>query len=159
MRRLAALSWISLAMALQGSNVTVTSYPPGLTILVDGTQVTAPQTFAWTASSSHTLSVSSPQGGTDTRYVFTGWSDGGAQTHIITVPASDITYTVAFTTQYLLTVTASPPGAGTFSFYPPSPDGYYNAAGSPPSLVSIIPNASAGYLDHGWSGDYGRVLH
>ena len=155
MRRLPVLFWISLAMALQGSNVTVTSNPAGLSILVDGTQATAPQTLAWTAGSSHTLSVSSPQGGPDTRYIFSGWTDGGAQSHPITVPASDLTYTVTFTTQYLLTVTASPPGAGTFSFYPTSPDGFYNAANSPPSLVSIIPNASAGYLDHGWSGDAG----
>jgi hypothetical protein len=155
MQRLPVLSWISLAMALQGSNVTVTSNPPGLTIIVDGTVAAAPQTFAWTAGSSHTLSVSSPQGGTGTRYVFSTWSDGGPQSHPIMVPASDVTYTVTFTTQYLLTVTASPPGAGTFSFYPPSPDGYYDAVNSPPSFVSIIPNASAGYLDHGWSGDAG----
>jgi hypothetical protein len=71
MRRLPVLYWICLAMALQGSNVSVTTNPPGLTILVDGTQATAPQAFGWATASSHTLSVASPQqGGTGTRYVF-----------------------------------------------------------------------------------------
>jgi hypothetical protein len=156
MRRFTVFSWACLPIALHGSNVTVTSNPPGLNIVVDGTGATATQTFTWTTGSSHTLSVASPQqGGTGTRYVFSGWSDSGAQTHTVITPATDVTYTVTFTTQYLLTVTASPPGAGTFSFYPPSPDGYYNAVSSPPSFVGIIPNATAGYLDHGWSGDSG----
>jgi hypothetical protein len=152
----ALLSSICIPESVLASSVTVATSPVGLTILVDGVAATAPQTLSWATGSSHTLSVPSPQqGGTGTRYVFSGWSDVAAQTHTVTAPASDTAYTVTFTTQYLLTVTASPPGSGTFSFYPPSPDGYYNASTSPPSLVSIIPDATAGYLDHGWSGDVG----
>jgi len=148
-RMFGLFSWICLPVCLQASNVIVTSNPPGLTILVDGTGVTAPQTFAWTLGSSHSLSVSSPQGGTDTRYVFSNWSDGGGQSHTVTVPAFDITYAVTFTTQYLLTATASPPGAGTFLFVPPSPDGYYNAN----SATTVLAQAGTGYIFTGWSGD------
>ena len=141
---------------LLASSVTVATNPLGLTILVDGIAATAPQSFTWTTGSSHTLAVTSPQpGGTGTRYVFSAWSDSGAQTHTVIAPASDITYNVTFTTQYLLTVTASPPGAGTFSLNPPSSDGYYNAATVPPSLVSIFPEPTAGYIWHTWSGDVG----
>jgi hypothetical protein len=141
---------------LLASSVMVATNPVGLTILVDGIVAAAPQSFTWTTGSSHTLSVASPQpGGAGTRYVFSAWSDSGAQTHTVIAPASDITYTVTFTTQYLLTVTASPPGAGTFSVNPPSSDGYYNAATVPPSLVSIFPEPTAGYIWHTWSGDVG----
>jgi hypothetical protein len=150
MWRFIVFSWGCLAVALHGSNVSVTTNPPGLAIVVDGISATAPQTFAWTTGSSHTLSVASPQqGGTGTRYLFSGWSDSGAQSHAIMVPASDITYAVTFTTQYLLTATASPPGAGTFRFVPPSPDGYYSA----PSQPTVLAQATPAYIFVGWSGD------
>jgi len=153
----ALLSSLCVSQSLLASSVAVATNPVGLTIQVDGITTTAPQSFTWTTGSSHILAIVSPQqGGTSTRYVFSSWSDGGAQTHTVIASASDITYTVSFTTQYLLTVTASPPGSGTFSFYPPSPDGYYNAVTSPPPyLVSIFPNAAPGYLWHTWSGDVG----
>jgi hypothetical protein len=138
------LSWICFPEWLSGSSVTVASNPAGLTILVDGIAATAPQTFTWATGSSHSLSVASPQqGGTGTRYVFSGWSDSGGQTNTVTAFASDTTYTVMFKTQYLLTVTASPPGAGTFAFYPPS-------IGVGANLVGIVPQAATGYISHGF---------
>jgi hypothetical protein len=149
------LAWIISPELLSGSSVTIATSPVGLMVVVDGTAATAPQTFTWIAGSQHTLSVMSPQqGGVGTRYAFSAWSDGGGQTHTVSAPASDTTYSVTFKTQYLLTVTASPPGAGTFSFNPPSPDGYYDAqTQSPPSqLVAITPKGT-GYIWHAWSGD------
>jgi hypothetical protein len=152
---LGLFSSIYLSVSLRAANVTVASNPAGSTIIVDGASAVAPHTFTWTAGSSHNLSVSSPQGGAPgTRYVFSSWSDDGGQSHTVTVPASDITYTVAFTTQNLLTVTASPPGAGTFRFIPPSPDGYYNASGS----VSVLAQADPAYIWTGWSGDLAGAL-
>ena len=153
--------WNFFPQSISAANVMIGSNPAALAIIVDGVAVTAPQTFSWSTGSLHSLSVASPQqGGVGTRYVFSAWSDGGAQTHSVTVPASDTTYTATFKTQYLLTVTASPPGSGTFSFYPASPDGYYDAfvlaVGA--SLVSIIPHATAGYIWHIWSGDVGGPL-
>ena len=98
----------------QTVSITVTTNPAGLQISVDGTSYTAPRTFNWTAGSSHTLSLSSPQNGASgTRYVYASWSDGGAQSHSITVPSSATTYTANFTTQYSLTTAASPTAGGT----------------------------------------------
>ena len=126
--------------------ITVTTNPAGLQVVVDGTSYSTPQTFNWTAGSSHTLSVSSPQNGpAGTRYVYSSWSDGGAQTHSITAPSSSTTYTANFTTQYRLTTSVSPSGGGTVN---PAGTNWYNSGQS----VSISATASAGYSFSNWSG-------
>jgi uncharacterized protein (TIGR03437 family) len=129
--------------------VTVTTNPPGLQITVDGSTVTAPQSFQWTASSSHTIAVTSPQGGGSTQYVFSNWSDGGGQTHSVTAPSFATTYTATFTTQYLLTTVASPSSGGTVTAAPNSTNGYYTAGTS----VQLTATPSSGYQFSNWSGD------
>ena len=86
-------------------SVTVTTSPSGLTnsIVVDSTTYTSPQTFTWTIGSSHTIAANSPiSGGVGTRYVWTSWSDTGAQSHSVTAPSSTTTYTANYQTQYLV---------------------------------------------------------
>jgi hypothetical protein len=46
--------------------------------------------------SSNTISAVSPQIKGKQTYLFTSWSDGGAQTHPITAPATAATYTAKF---------------------------------------------------------------
>ena len=125
---------------------TFATNPAGLQITVDGTTYTAPQTFNWSPNSSHTLSVASPQGGTGTRYLFSSWSDVGAQNHMITVPSSGTTYTANFSAQYSLTTLVSPLGVGAVS---PSGVNWYNSGQSVP--VSGSPNT--GYSFSSWTGD------
>jgi hypothetical protein len=125
---------------------TVTTNPTGLKVVVDGTSYTSPQTFDWTVGSSHTLSVSSPQDGSSgTRYIYSSWSDGGAQTHTITTPSSSTTYTASFTTQHRLITSASPPGGGTVN---PSGTNWYNSG----QVVAISATANTGYTFSNWSG-------
>ena len=125
--------------------VTIAANPTGRQITVDGTPSTAPQTFNWTAGSSHTIGVSTPQSGASgTRYAFASWSDGGTQTHTITVPSSTATYTATFTTQYTLTTSAST--GGTVS---PSGTNWYNSSQS----VSVTATPNTGYTFSNWSGD------
>ena len=84
-------------------------------VKVDDTTVTTPQTFSWPQGSAHTLEALSPvAGAVGIRYVFTGWSDGGAQTHAYTTPAGDTSLTVNYKTEYYITVT-SPYGSPTSS--------------------------------------------
>jgi uncharacterized repeat protein (TIGR01451 family) len=71
------------------TSTTITTNPPNLPIVVDGVTLTAPQTFAWTFGSVHTIAA--PAGSQKTtpadgsRYFFGNWNDGGAQSHQITV--------------------------------------------------------------------------
>ncbi len=95
--------------------VTITTVPEGRTVTVDGTAHTSPQTFTWTAGSEHTVAADSVQGDEATRYIFSSWSDGGAQSHSVTAPSSTTTYTANFTTQYFLTINSAhddPQGGG-----------------------------------------------
>ncbi|RKY88170.1 hypothetical protein DRQ11_04355, partial [candidate division KSB1 bacterium] len=128
--------------------VTVTTNPLGLSITVDGTNYTSPQVFNWVSGSTHTIGVSSPQsGGEGVQYVFSSWSDGGAQSHEITVPSSSTTYTANFTTQYYLTV-ISPYGD-------PQGEGWYDAGTT--ATFSISPTTVSGgtgvrYVFSSWTG-------
>jgi uncharacterized repeat protein (TIGR02543 family) len=127
--------------------ITVTTSPAGRQIVVGSTSYTSPQTFAWSVGSFHSIGVISPQsGGTGTQYVFSLWSDGGAQSHSITTPTSPTTYTANFTTQYTLSTSANPSAGGTVN---PSGSNWYND-GQPVS-ISAMPNS--GYTFIGWSGD------
>jgi hypothetical protein len=129
------------------ASYTVATNPTGLQVVVDGMNYTAPQTFSWSAGSSHTLSGSSPQpGGTGTRYVYSSWSDGGGQSHTITVPSTSTTYTANFTIQYSLTTSVSPSGGGTVS---PSGVNWYNSGQN----VSILATANTGYSFASWAVD------
>jgi photosystem II stability/assembly factor-like uncharacterized protein len=130
-------------------SATLTTNPAGLSFAVDGVTYATAQTFSWEQGSSHTISVTSPQAGSGgTRYVFANWSDGGAIRHTITVPATATTFTANFTTQYRLTMAASPSGGGSISASPASDDGYYNAGSS----VQLTATANSGYSFSGWSG-------
>ena len=139
---------VSLIVSSTAANAyTFVTQPSGLQVTVDGTNYTTPLAFSWTAGSSHTLSIPSPQAGASgTRYVFSTWSDGKAQSHTVTAPSSSTTYTANFTTQYSLTTTVSPTGAGTVS---PSGANWYNSGQS----VSITASANSGYTFSGWSGN------
>jgi hypothetical protein len=87
------------------SMYTITSSPSGLQIEVDGTTYTSPQSFEWAQGSTHTINVPSNQSGdANTRYIFTGWSDGGAQQHQITIGASSVTITANYLVQYFVTL-------------------------------------------------------
>lgn len=81
--------------------ITIATDPSGLQIEVDGTMYTAPQSFEWLPNTTHLVNVPSMQsGGTGTRYVFIGWSDGGSQQHSITIGTSSVTITASFITQH-----------------------------------------------------------
>jgi len=128
-------------------DLTFATTPPGLEIRlggVNGVAVTAPATLAYAPGTSVTVYAPSPQSGpAGTRYAFRDWSDGGAQTHTITVPSTAATYTAGFITQYLLTTLASPSGSGTVT--PPS--GYQNAGN-----VSVQATPSGCYSFLNWTG-------
>ena len=128
------------------TTITVNTNPPGLQISIDGVTAPAPQTVSWTGGSSHIIGVVSPQGRAGTRFVFTGWSDGGVQSHTVTTPSTATTYTATFKTQYQFITTAV--GPGTVTATPASPDGYYDSGAS----VLLTATANAGSQFQAWGG-------
>ena len=133
------------ATFVQTYSYAVTTSPSGRTFNVDGVTYTTSQTFVWGVGSTHSISVLSPQqGASGTRYVYNSWSDSGAQTHSITAPSSNTTYTAFFDTQYTLTTDVIGSG-GTVS---PSGTNWYNSG----QVVSITAIPMNGYRFLRWSG-------
>jgi List-Bact-rpt repeat protein len=93
-----------------GCLVVVGTSPGGLTVIVDGATLTVPQVFGWEAGSIHTIGVTSPQGDASSRDVFSSWSDGGTQSHQVSVN-STTNFTAFFTQQFFLTMSAGPGGS------------------------------------------------
>jgi len=75
--------------------ITVQTVPAGLTLKVNGVDLATPSTFdAWQGWALPVGAPAQVSGGTS--YVFDHWSDGGAASHTITVPAAPATYTASF---------------------------------------------------------------
>jgi hypothetical protein len=143
-----------------GLEYIVTTAPAQLQINVDGQVYQSPHSFAWQPGSTHTVSVAQFQlAGPGVRQSFAGWSDGGAESHLITVPPAPITFTANFKTQYrvdLATVPAS--GLGTVSAVQVgggSLDDRYFDAGSL-VRISAVPSSVASFA--GFSGDLAGSL-
>jgi sugar lactone lactonase YvrE len=129
-------------------NVTVGTSPSGLGFSIDGTPYTTAQIPTWNIGDSHTLATTSPQYdlGLDTQYTFTSWSDGTlTTTDSVTAASATTSYTANFSSQYLLSVSATTGGSATPLTTPSS---FY----TPTTVVPITATPSAGYYFTGWTG-------
>ncbi len=133
---MSASTSVTATFSRMKTNVTVGSNMAGASFVADGTTYTAPQTFSWDVSSTHTVSwnTSSANG---TRTVFTGWADGDTTNpRIITTPAADASFLGNFKTQYQITTAVGPTTAGTLSGA-----GWYDSG----STATFTASAAAGY--------------
>jgi len=131
--------------------LTVDTAPSGLIITVDSENYTTPALFDWEVGSLHALDVPTPQvtgEGDDghSRFSFSSWSDGLAQSHSIMVSPTNATITASFITQYLLDAAVTPSGAGTITTAPIGP--WYGAG----QLVTLTVRPNSGYRLSSWQG-------
>jgi hypothetical protein len=133
------------------SQITVTSNPSGLQVIVDDATVTTPQVYTWALNSTHTLDVPTNvqtltgdiQNSTTSAtfyYTYGRWSDSTVKSHNITVtpgnalvpfPASGpqvATYSANFIQIVPYTVSISPDSSGTVSVSP-QPQSYPGVSG------------------------------
>ena len=80
-------------------NLTLASSPTGAQLSAGTLSGTAPFTKTAVIGSNIGIGALSPQTIGGSTYVFSSWSDGGAQSHNITAPATATTYTANFTQQ------------------------------------------------------------
>ena len=76
--------------------ITLAASPNGPGLTLDGQPVAAPHTFVGVVGMQRAIGAPSPQTVGRFNYTFRSWSDGGAQTHTITTPAANTTYTASF---------------------------------------------------------------
>ena len=112
------------ALFTQQPLTTIDTNHPGSRILVDGSQMVLPASFGWEDGSTHTLELPTvgccsidkdcctgkAQYTSGYRLVFKGWSDGGAETHNITVSGEPATIKANFTEQVVLDTGSYGPG-------------------------------------------------
>lgn len=79
------------------ANITLQTNPAGLQLLLDGTPLTAPATIPNVVGMLRSIGAPSPQTANGIQYTFGSWSDGGAATHEIVIPATSTTFTATFT--------------------------------------------------------------
>jgi hypothetical protein len=109
----------------------------------------------WITGSSHTLNVDSPEYpySVNSRYLFSSWSDGGAESHTVaSLPGSSTSYVATMTPDFAPATNFSyPPCGGTGTVTPLSPtgDGFY------PIGQQLTFNASpdSGWTFAGWTYD------
>lgn len=128
-------------------NVTIGSNPAGQTLIIDGVSAVAPTTRQWLSGSAHTVSAPNTTG-TTSRYVFQSWSDGGAQTHTVTVPTSTYSLTANYKRQWLVTHSSSNSSLGSTTKSPATADNFHDEGTS--ITVTAAPASSACFVS--WSG-------
>jgi PKD repeat protein/glucose/arabinose dehydrogenase len=87
-------STASVTLQPQTVDLTFTTSPSGLQLVLNGTSAATPFTRTVIAGSSNTITAPSPQTLNGSNYAFASWSDGGAQTHVIIATAA--TYTATY---------------------------------------------------------------
>lgn len=137
---------------------TIATQPAGRWLWVDGGFWVGPVGFStfydsgWGAGSVHQVDAgSAPQQpfSWSIRHPWAGWSDGGAVSHPITVPAGASTVTASFGTQYNVSTWANQPCAGSVAVSPSPPDGFHDAG----SVVSVSQSTVPGWTFTGWQRD------
>jgi PKD repeat protein len=91
------------------------SSPTGAQLTAGSTTGVAPFTKTVVVNSNTAIGAPSPQTIGSSTYVFSSWSDGGAQSHNVIAPASAATYTATFVQQTLKTFGKTTIGASTDS--------------------------------------------
>jgi len=123
----------------------ITSVLDGTEITVDGETHRAPYSTYWEIDSQHQIFAPSPQTFGSKRYIFQSWSDGGAQSHSVSVTQST-TFTARYKTQYYLTVQSN--------YGNPQGNGWYNAGTTANFSIetSITHGTSTKYIFDSWTG-------
>jgi glucose/arabinose dehydrogenase len=80
----------------QTVDLTFATNPTGLQLTVGSTAQATPFTRTVIQGSTNSVSATSPQSLSGRTYTYVSWSDGGAQTHIITAPTVGTTYTATY---------------------------------------------------------------
>jgi hypothetical protein len=144
------------------SNPIANDFSSDLWAYVDGDFWYTPKNFspdpsydgsAWNITTSHSLSVDSPEFpySVNTEYLFSNWSDAGAQSHSITATGSSTAYTATVVPQYAPATNFSlPPCGGTATITPSSTEGGFYPWGT---QLTYTATPGTGWTFAGWTYD------
>jgi uncharacterized protein (TIGR03437 family) len=94
-----------------GVRVSILSNPGAMKLMIDGRDNWIDYNFVWGQGETHQVGAETPQVQRNRTYQFTGWSDQGAISHSITIPAVlNYSLTANYSTLAQITVNSSPSG-------------------------------------------------
>lgn len=143
--------------------VDISSVPTGKAMYLDGVSASTPAAKTWVPGTVHAIYAPSPilSGTTGSQYDFVRWTDGGAQTHWITIPSNGLTVAAVYSLNHKLTMNAPPAGTGTVSRW-------YTVSDPPPgttlqtlapvmmhaqgSSVTLVATPAPDYCFSSWTG-------
>ena len=133
------------------AQIQVTSSPAGLTFTVDGNSCVTPCMVNKAAGAQMQVTIpASPAPTATSRSNFVSWADGSTDTtRVLSFSQDSQTFLANYQSAYLLTATSDPANSATYTFSPPSPDGFY-ANGT---QVTVSVTANNGYKFVKWAGD------
>lgn len=129
-----------------GSLVTVTvdTNPTGMPFTVDAVPYKGLTTFQYPAGSTHVIAASTVPIVNGVKTAWARWSDGGLQSHTVTVPATATALVADYATTYNVKVTSV--GSGSTTINPGG--GYY----LPDTVVNLSATGIGGNCFTGWVG-------
>ncbi|HXQ20889.1 MAG TPA: LamG-like jellyroll fold domain-containing protein, partial [Candidatus Acidoferrales bacterium] len=131
--------------------------PPGLLLAVGNSSGTTPFTRTVIVNSANSVSAPSPQDVGGAFYQFSAWSDGGAETHVVTAPASPAAYVATFTTpnptSALVAAYSFDEGNGTIA-HDSSGAGNDGSVNAPVTWTSAAKYGSSALVFSGTTGSY-----
>ena len=149
---------IAAATRLYGppaGEVTITSNPPGLKVIVDGEILVTPRSFAWSEGTTHRLGIpegfQSIDGQPNVRSRFAHWSDGGPEAHEIEIGAATRLFIANFVKQVRVRTEAR--GTGLARVLPEAPDGWYPTG----TRVEVQAQPGTGFQFSRWFSGVGGV--
>ena len=113
---------------------------PNATFTVDGIPITGTYTENAVVGVQRVLSAPSTQFANGAQLTFAGWSDGGAQTHTITTPATAATYSVKYAVPPVVVSSSAPTGVSPMGVVVSGTKTYVANQGS--NTVSVIDRAN-----------------
>jgi Divergent InlB B-repeat domain len=131
---------------------TIVTDPLNLPVVVDGASfVQTPVNEVWAAGTTHTISTLAPASNptSPVRYVFEGWSDGGAASHTVTAGSGGATIRAGYKTQYNLVLPSFSPAVATITVSPSSPDGFCDAG----TKLQVMATPGPGFKFFQWTRD------
>ena len=132
-------------------STSVSTNPRGLTIVVDGVEVTAPASFQWTEGSTHTLEVPVSQTIDGTRYLFGRWNDGRNRLRNVTAGKGLTWLEANFIVQHHVGTRVEPADAGTVDLDPESPDGFYTQRTGIEAVATPYPGTGRRFWNWSWT--------
>ena len=137
---LGASATTSVTLDPQTVQLSFTSNPSGLQLVLGSTAGVTPFTRQVIIGSTNSISAPTPQTLGASSYQFASWSDGGARSHLVVAPAVNATYSASFTES------GPPPATGLVAAY-----GFDEGSGT--ATADQSGNGHAGTLNNAtWAG-------